>query len=378
MLQTTALPLAVGLLVVRGEALASARIDLSPHLLRAERSAIAAAGRRDGRVWVRTSDTALKSVMALPVVQTLTAREVDLLEIRMKTDARVHAFSFHWLRTTPEGSAESAVIERPVHRDDQFHRYMIRLDRHPAWAGPIQWVGIGWLGSGAAIEIETAELKAMTVADWMTYQWLEIGAPESLTPLAVNVIPGLRMFDRPLTGVVAVACLAGIAAVAWHRRGNMRRPLSDFAGRASPEVASKGFAVLVGFWMVLDLRTVYSHFQTLDSERRHFFTRSVGERHFFELDDLPDFLDAVDRRLPDQAPVAFFSAMPYEFHARYRLYPRVVTARDAVAPFVVVYQDPAMTFRDGKLVENGAPLDGRFEPWWNFGPAGSAFQRLDG
>lgn len=370
--------MAVGLLFIRGEALASAPVDLSPHLLGAERSAIAAAGRRDGRVWVRTSGTALKSVMALPVARTVSARDVDILEIEMKTDARVHAFSFHWLRTTPEGSAESAVIERPIHRDDQFHRYMIRLDRHPAWTGPIQWVGIGWMGSDASIEIAKAELRAMTVVDWMKYQWLEIGAPESLTPLAVNVIPGLRIFDFPLTGVAAVACLAGIATVALRRRGSMRRPLNASTGSSSREVASMGLAVLIGFWIVLDLRTVYSHFQTLDSERRHFFARSVGERHFFELDDLQDFLDAVDRRLPDRAPVAFFSAMPYEFHVRYRLYPRLVTARNAAAPFAVVYQDPAMTFQGGRLVESGTPLDGRFEPWWRFGPAADVFQRVDG
>jgi hypothetical protein len=373
-----ALPLAVGLPFVRGEALASASLDLSPHLLGAERSAIAAAGRRDGRVWVRISDTALKSVMALPLAQAVSARDFDIIEIEMKTDARVHAFSFHWLRTTPEGSAASAVIERPIHRDDQFHRYMIRLDRHPAWAGPIQWVGIGWMGSDASIEIEKAELKAMTVADWVKYQWLEIGAPESLTPLAVNVIPGLRLFDFPLTGVVAVACMAGIAAVASCRRGGRRRPLSASAGWSSREVASMGLAVLIGFWIVLDLRTVYSHLQTLDSERRHFFVRSEGERHFFELDDLPDFLEAVDRRLPDRAPVAFFSAMPHEFHARYRLYPRLVRARSSAAPFAVVFQDPAITFQSGRLVESGTPLAGRFEPLWRFGPAADVFQRVDG
>ncbi len=361
-------------LVIWKNAEASVPLDIAATLLEAERSSVAAAGRRDGRVWFRTSESALKSVVALPLARDFSPREFDILDIRMKTDARAHAFSFHWLRTDQTGSAESLVVERPTHRDDRFHRYMVRLDLHPGWAGPIQWVGIGWIGSAASIEIERAELRPMTFVDWMTYQWLEVWTPDSLSPLAVNVIPGPRIVDLPVAGVLAVTCLASIVVAVLIRFRVVLEPLR----RSSREGASLSLVVLLGFWMMFDLHEVSSHLRTLDSERRHFFGKPVGERHFFELDDLPDFLDAIDRRSPDGAAVAFYSGMPHEYHARYRLHPRRVVVRDAAAPQIAVFQDPTVTFRNGRLIERGMPLDGRFEPLWRFGPSAVVFQRLEG
>lgn len=365
-------------LVVWKNAEASEPLDIGARLLEAEQSDVASAGRRDGRVWIRTSESSLKSVIALPLSRDFSPGEFDILDIRMKTNARVHAFSFHWLRTDQTGATESLVVERPTHRDDHFHRYMVRLDLHPGWAGSIQWVGIGWIGSDGSIEIERAELKPLTVIDWMTYQWLEVWTPESLSPLAVNVIPGPRIFDLPLAGVLALTCLASMVVVMLIRFPGLQRPLRTSVERPSRAVTSLGLVVLIGFWMIFDLRDVHSHLQTLDSERRHFFGKPAGERHFFELDDLPDFLDALDRRFPDGAPIAFFSGMPHEYHARYRLYPRRVIMRDADAPYIVVFQDPTITFRNGLLIERGMPLDGRFEPLWRFGPSAVVFQRLDG
>jgi hypothetical protein len=127
---------------------------------------------------------------------------------------------------------------------------------------------------------------------------------------------------------------------------------------------------------VFDLRGVYSHFQTFDFERRHFFERPVGARHYFELDDLPDFLDAIDRQLPNEAPVGFFSGMSHEYHARYRLYPRQVLVRNPGAPYIIAFQDPAITFQNEHLVESGIPLQGRFEQVFRFGPSAAVFRRL--
>jgi hypothetical protein len=254
---------------------------------------------------------------------------------------------------------------------------MIRLDRHPGWAGSIQWVGIGWIGSAVNIEIERAELRPMTFVDWMAYEWLQFWTPEFLAPLAVHVIPGPRMFDLPFSAVLTVLCLASIAIVVSTGVRGAREPLRALTVIWSRTRVSAGLVLLIGFWIVFDLRTAYNHFQTLASERRHFHDKPVGERHYFELDDLSDFLDAVDRRVPEGTPVAFFSGMPHDFHARYRLYPRRVMMRDTAAPYIAMFQDPTITFQNGRLVARGIPLQGRFEQFWRFGPSAVIFRHLD-
>lgn len=363
-------------LLIWEKAQASVPLDIVAALQEAEKSGIEAVGTREGTVWIQTSEDTLKSVIALPLPRDFSPRDFALLDIRMRTDARVHAVSFHWLQTDQKGSRESFLIERPTHRDDQFHRYLIRLDRHPAWAGSIQWVGVGWIGSHAYIEVERAELKTMTFVDWMTYEWLQFWTPELLSPLAVNVIPGPRVFDLPFAGILAVTCLGSMAIVVFARLRRIRDPSTASAEWSSHTLASPVLVLLIGFWIIYDLRDVYNHLQTLGAERRHFLAKPVGIRHHFELDDLQDFLDSIDGRLPDGESVAFFSGMPHEIRARYRLYPRRVTERDATAPYVVVFQDPAITFRDGRLFERGIRMQGQFEPFWRFGPSAVVFRRI--
>jgi hypothetical protein len=363
-------------LLIWEKAQASVPLDLEAGLLKAERSGIEAMGTRDDTVWIQTSETTLKSVIALPLPRDFSPRTFDLLDIRMKTDARVHGFSFHWLHTDHKGSTKSFVIERPTYRDDQFHRYVIRLDLHPAWTGSIQGIGLGWIGSHASIEIESAQLEAMTFADWVTYEWLQFWTPELLRPLSVHAIPGPRVFDLPFASLLAATCLGGMAIVMLARLRRLRDPRQRSAEWSSPTLASLLFVLLVGCWIIYDLRDVHSHLQTLDSERRHFLAKPVGTRHYFELDDLQDFLDAVDRRLPQGESVAFFSSMPHDMQARYRLYPRRVMPRDPTAPSVVVFQDPTITFRNGHLFEGGIPMQGQFERLWQFGPSAEIFRKI--
>jgi hypothetical protein len=95
-----------------------------------------------------------------------------------------------------------------------------------------------------------------------------------------------------------------------------------------------------------------------------------------ELDDFYDFMDATKSVVPLESSVGFFSKRPLFVKARYFLYPRPVLDRALHPEYLVVFQDPDVSYRQGQLKEKEAVLVDRVVPFGRFGEDAFIYKRI--
>jgi hypothetical protein len=116
--------------------------------------------------------------------------------------------------------------------------------------------------------------------------------------------------------------------------------------------------------------------QTLRTEFRYFLGDAPRPRHHFELDDFYDFIDAVQAVVPADSSIGFFSIRPLFVKARYFLFPRPVFDRESDPDYLVVFQDPHITYRGGQLKEKDIVVVDRITPFGRFGEDAFIYKRI--
>jgi hypothetical protein len=129
------------------------------------------------------------------------------------------------------------------------------------------------------------------------------------------------------------------------------------------------------FWLLYDVRDAYNHVQTIRSDFRYAIASAPRPRHYREIDDLYEFIDATKSVVPSESSVGFFSSRPLFYKARYFLFPQPVFDRGLHADYLLVFQDPHVTYRQGQLREKSDVVVDRVTPFGRFGEDAFIYKR---
>jgi hypothetical protein len=296
----------------------------------------------------------------------------------MRTGPRTHNFLFVW---TQAQSKQSYSVKQEAYRDGGFHTYLIPLEAHLPWKEKISEVGLVWGGTRESIEIKKMDLRPMRFADRIRYHWSRFWFPEMLNPATSHVIGGPIFMNQAFSwlltllfvALVLIHYLPGWLSRLWKKEAlTEERPNRPWA-RFQP--VFWGFLAL---WMIYDLRESYDHAQILKSEFRYYLKTTDYPRHHLELDDFYDFLDFVEKRVPTTQGIGFYSGQPLFVKARYFLLPRRVSERASHLDYIVIFQDPGVAFRDGKLMEGGRVVADGLKMIGGFGMDALLLEKTDG
>ncbi len=297
----------------------------------------------------------------------------------MKTDPRIHDFMFLWKPVGGVRADTSYYIHQPIYYDGAFHTYLIRLDIRPSWTGRISEIALGWTGVHGSVEVKQLALRSATLQDRIRVTWAQFWIPQTLNARTVNAIAGPVLFGHAFALPLALLFLVLLPVMYRAHRHGLRRRAAVFSALTPTRVppwlytASATFLIL---WLLYDLRETYNHAQTLRSEFRYFLGDAPRPRHHFELDDFYDVIDAIQSVVPSENPIGFFSSRPLFVKARYFLFPRQVFDREFHPDYLVVFQDPNITYRRGQLSEKDMVVVDRVTPFGRFGEDAFIYKRI--
>lgn len=358
------------------------RLDDPAWLARASLIGVDQARTADDSITIRTgSSPSYEAYVVFPVEHQLDPQKHDLLEITMKTDPRIHRFKFLWKAIAAGQPDRSYFVQQEIYRDGAFHTYLVALDIRPSWRGRISEIALGWDGAHGVIEIKRMAIRQGASLDRLRMWWSRFWIPESLNPAMVHAVGGSELFGQPFAWLLALIFAALVPVIVLvYRRGAIGSPASAGTSLAwtSARIPAWAGALGVGFvilWLVYDLREMSTHLQTLKSESRYYLGDAPRPRHHFELDDFYDFMDAIQTVVPPEGSVGFFSSRPLFVKARYFLFPRPVVDRELHPEYLVVFQDPDLSYRRGQLKEKDVVVVDRVTPFGRFGEDAFIYKR---
>jgi hypothetical protein len=354
------------------------RLDDSAWLTRASLIGIAQARKTDDSIAIRTGGApSYDAYVIYPVEHRIDVRKHNLLELTMKTDPRIHKFRFHWKLI--EGNQHSSYFFlQPIYRDGEFHTYLIALDGRPSWTGTISEIALGWTGAHGTVEIKQATIRTATVEDRLRVLWSQFWIPQPVVAWTINALGAPLLFGTsfafPLT-LLFVALLPLIYLRYRHRAGlGTEGSRIGHPAHAPPWVKIASLTFLI-FWLLYDVRDAYNHVQTIRSDFRYAIAGAPTPRHYREIDDFYDFIDATKSVVPSESSIGFFSSRPLFYKARYLLFPQPVFDRGGLADYLLVFQDPHVTYRQGQLREESDVVADRVTPFGRFGEDAFIYKR---
>ncbi len=356
------------------------RLDDPAWLARASLIGVDRARKTDDSIAIRTGGSpSYDAYIVFPVEHQLDPQEHDLLEITVKTDPRIHRFTFLWKTIAAGQPDRSYSIPQEIYRDGAFHTYLLALDIRPSWKGRISEIALGWHGAHGAVEIERMALLHGTSRDRLRMWWSRFWIPESLNPAMVHAGGGSTLFGQPFAWLLALIFVALVPVIGLVSRRGAIGPSAGIAfAWTTPRIPVRAGGLCLAFvvlWLVYDLREILTHLHTLKSESRYYLGDAPRPRHHFELDDFYDFMDAIQTVVPPESPVGFFSSRPLFVKARYFLFPRPVADRKFDPEYLVVFQDPDLSYRHGQLTEKDVVVVERVTPFGRFGEDAFIYKR---
>lgn len=352
---------------VRNEAHAQTRLDDPERFVKVAIKGITAIKKTGDVIQVQTNPTAPQASLIFSLGADFEPQRNNLFEITIRTGPRISALFIFWRQAQ---SKPYDSVRQLTYRDGEFHTYVIPLDEEQSWRGAISEVALVWEAPNEVVEIKKLEFRPIQWTDRIRYHWSRFWFPGILNPATVNLIRGPVFMGLPFALALALVFVALVLFFYCVRR-TVERGKAGTAG-ADPLDRRRvwfqpAFWTLMALWVTYDLREAHDHIQTLKSEFRFYLNTSDYPRHLLELDDLYDFLELVAKAVPPSKGIGFYSARPLFIKARYFLFPRRVADRTSNVDFVVVFQDPGVSFQDGKLTEKGKVVGDRLKRIGGFG-----------
>lgn len=352
---------------VRNEAHAQTRLDNPEGFVKVAIRGITAIKKTGDVSQIQTSPTAPQASLTFPLGSGFDPRKNNLFEVTIRTGPRMPALFLFWRHAQFE---PYDFVRQLTYRDGEFHTYVIPLDEEQSWRGAISEVALVWDAPNEVIEIKKLEFRPIQWTDRIRHHWSRFWFPAILNPATVNLIRGPVFMGLPFALALALVFVALALLFCF-----VRRPVGrGKAGTAGADPLDRrrvwfqpAFWTLMALWVTYDLREAYDHIQTLKSEVRFYLNTSDYPRHLLELDDLYDFLELVAQAVPPSKGIGFYSARSLLPKARYFLFPRRVVNRTPDVDFIVVFQDPTVSFQDGKLTEKGKVVGDRLKRVGGFG-----------
>lgn len=352
---------------VRNEAHAQTRLDDPERFVKVAIRGITAIKKTGDVIRIQTNPTEPQASLIFSLGSGFDPRKNNLFEITMRTGPRMPALFLFW-RHAQSGPYDS--VRQLTYRDGEFHTYVLPLDEEQSWRGAISEVALVWDAPNEVVEIKKLEFRPIQWTDRIRHHWSRFWFPAILNPATVNLIRGPVFMGISFS--LALTLLFGAFVLLFYF---VRRPVGwGKAGIAGADPRHRrqvwfqpAFWTLMALWVTYDLREAYDHIETLKSEVRFYLNTSDHPRHLLELDDLYDFLELVAQAVPLSKGIGFYSARPLFPKARYFLFPRRVADRTSNVDFVVVFQDPGVSFQDGKLTEKGKVVGDRLKRIGGFG-----------
>lgn len=334
-------------------AFAQIRLDDSKWLRQARTAGVEEVIKTNDSILIRTESSGTsKSFLLFPLGSIfLDPHKNNLFEVTMRTGPRIYGFFILWTSIGMPDLYYS--VSQPIYRDGDFHTYLIPVDI-PSWRGRISTIGLGWQGTRELVEIKRFELRSIGFTDRIRYHWTRFWLPEMPNNTTVNFVRGPLLLDQPLTFLLTLLFLAFLPMLYFYFRRfdfTRREPSPAYPPRSLRTRLQVVLWTLVAFWTAYDLREAYNHIQVLKVELRYYINTADRPRHLHGLDDFFDFLGFVERIVPASKQVGFYSGQFPFVYARYFLFPRRVSERSSQFDYIVIFHDPNITFRDGRLME---------------------------
>lgn len=352
---------------VRNEAHAQTRLDDPEGFVKVAIRGITAIKKTGDVIQIQTNPTAPQASLIFSLGSDFEPQRNNLFEITIRTGPRISTLFIFWRQAQ---SKPYDSFWQFTYRDGEFHTYVIPLDKEQSWRGAISEVALVWDAPTDFIEIKKLELRPIQWTDRIRYHWSRFWFPGILNPATVNLIRGPVFMGISFSLALTLLFVVFVLLFYFVRRpvgwGKEDTADADLLHRQRVWL-QPAFWTLMALWVTYDLREAYDHIQTLKSEVRFYLNTSDYPRHLLELDDLYDFLEFVAKAVPPSKGLGFYSARPLLPKARYFLFPRRVADRTPNVDFIVVFQDPGVSFQDGKLTEKGKVIGDRLKRIGGFG-----------
>lgn len=229
------------------------------------------------------------------------------------------------------------------HLDQHFHTYWIDLSESLEWIGRIDMMGLAFFGQPGRLEIDSIEIRPFSISLYLLDQWHEFWLPRSLHLGTINSLSSPYIGGRSLVSMLnLLAVIVLIIGAAFYFRSSRlsRRQIIISVG-----------SIILGFWMVYDIRETYSQFQIAVEINRTHVKPPSEEKTYPSLGNFLNFVGFCEKHLPQYTQYHFYREWPYDTRIKYFLYPRRINC-DASSqiisgqpiPYHVVYQNPLVKY----------------------------------
>ncbi len=298
----------------------------------------------------------------------LAAGDNPRLRIRFRTFSPRYVQVF-WFPRHPVGQVPTAEVPAPY--DSNFHTQWVDLSASLDWIGTIDRMGLFFGGHPGWVEIDSIEIRPFSLGAYVADQWGEFWLPRHLNLGMINSLSSPRIGRHSLISILNLLALTAAVigfAAGWRRAPARRRRIAAVTG-----------AVLLGLWVVYDLRETYGQFTVVREINRSYLQPPAGQKTFPALGDYYQLTALIERTIPPESQYHFYQGWPFDCRLMYSVYPRRINC-DASSnifngrplPYHVVYRSPEVTYEPStrRLLYRG-PDDGFY-----LSPPGKIIGRL--